>query len=957
MSLRSQIRRLSIKAIDEREFYPQQWLYDLLTREMIQPAIERSIKPEYKWDEATDLVVKGGRKLFAILIIIRHEELLTCFLDRENLQHHPLDSKLPLDEQDVREIIGELEDSDDIAREFCTSQWAFVSPVFGSNLSHRTLRNETILPFLLGSSSQAGKGASGEVDRVALHKAHQEIVPRSDREIVVVRKHIERDDTESDLSEATSNFRNEEEILSYLRALKHASIVELLASYTLKQEHYMLFPSADCDLEQAFRSGKFFDFSDRDIFHALCGLSSALKHVHVYSSERFRASMIGCHHDLKPKNILIIGRKFLLADFGLSSLKVREDSASMFKAGTMQYLAPECLSFTSESTSKNLIGRASDVWAFGAIASEILTFMVSGNDGVELFRSRRTKTLHDTWTVSQFHHGGKRCESVHEFLNGLQKSLDIPRRLLLKLIRSCLHISPDERPEASFLVNRLYEISESALLETCKNIMLQITESNITLQTRFTKDTLFLWTELSGLTDLNQAMSGIQWLVEASESQHEKMTAKIEDIMHDLNVAHEALQSPIISPVFAFLEASISELWSFLPEILRKQGRTILKVQFGELYTEALKSKNVSTVEQFGILAAMKDIEIHLEDSVLKDDHIAALNLSDATFEDAEQFGQTRLATIRRHLSEGVWKSKVLIEWIQYNASWAKDGHGDELLERVAAIASRVQQSPSEPDLNTLNCLGFYHAPEIWSIGLVFELPLVPSPPRASQLFQPRPITLRELIKVTSEGRASRPFLGSVFRLASYLTNSIVEYHTCGWLHKNVTAYNIIFFPTDLSPGALLSAFDTPYLIGFSHTRQSDEHAFTVGPPTDSGAMVYSHPRYLTHHQDWSRFRHEYDYYSMGIVLLELGMWRGITDWTLSDKWSRLNLNNEQRRQKILADVVPGLGARMGKVYRDSVVSCLEIIFEEDSTKRGVEHIVADFQRVVAVPLSTLLVV
>jgi len=125
----------------------------------------------------------------------------------------------------------------------------------------------------------------------------------------------------------TRELENEKMILRLLNQLHHRNIVPLLGSYTHREEHYFLFPCIDMDLKRFFRQQNRFGKFQRDFtfYSALRGLSSALSNTHLLRLNQeahgvdFEA--IGYHHDIRPANILVNGRTFILADFGLVNLK------------------------------------------------------------------------------------------------------------------------------------------------------------------------------------------------------------------------------------------------------------------------------------------------------------------------------------------------------------------------------------------------------------------------------------------------------------------------------------------------------------------------------------------------------------------------------------------------------------------------------------------------------------
>lgn len=145
-------------------------------------------------------------------------------------------------------------------------------------------------------------------------------------------------------STGSEDFQRECRVLSYLNCLDHPNIVELLGSYTHNGIHSLIFSVAEYDLDKLLEMTHLSNFkSQSDYLFASSGLASALKMLHSFSSKTLDVSLIGCHHDLRPSNILVKGRQFLLADFGLTTLKnIAEGSRTTRKPGDSRYLAPEC---------------------------------------------------------------------------------------------------------------------------------------------------------------------------------------------------------------------------------------------------------------------------------------------------------------------------------------------------------------------------------------------------------------------------------------------------------------------------------------------------------------------------------------------------------------------------------------------------------------------------------------
>ncbi|KAM6513271.1 hypothetical protein FALCPG4_015714 [Fusarium falciforme] len=128
--------------------------------------------------------------------------------------------------------------------------------------------------------------------------------------------------------------------------------------------------------------------------------------MHNFTSEAMDLSLSGCHHDLAPRNILIHGETFLLADFGLSTFRnAEEDSLTTFKEVRGSYIAPESQVLRNGHVDSEKISRPSDIWSFGCILSEVLTHMVLGPAGVKQFRDKRKIQVTPEIEWFRFHKG------------------------------------------------------------------------------------------------------------------------------------------------------------------------------------------------------------------------------------------------------------------------------------------------------------------------------------------------------------------------------------------------------------------------------------------------------------------------------------------------------------------------------------------------------------------------
>ncbi|KAL6832824.1 prion-inhibition and propagation domain-containing protein [Trichoderma camerunense] len=272
----------------------------------------------------------------------------------------------------------------------------------------------------------------------------------------------------------------------------------------------------------------------------------------------------------------------------------------------------------------------------------------------------------------------------------------------------------------------------------------------------------------------------------------------------------------------------------------------------------------------------------------------------------------------RRVQAHHVTAGDVLIEWVDYDR--------EEIEERVVHVRrmddlARMMHSASEchPDLHSIDCLGYTDDAANNRYGLVYKAP-------ASSHS-----TLKTLI---SSADLKTPDLDDRIRLAQTLAVAVWSLHSLDWLHKSICSSNIVFFPSafstsGLSPtasAALVPDISLPYLSGFGASRPELDIALSVIPRNPSIEDLHRHPASLRGRPHIKPF----DIYSFGLVLLEIGLWKVL------QTYYKAHYTAERWRDKVvLAVLVPGLGSKVGKRYREVVEMCLRVDEEMSSSEAG----------------------
>ncbi|KAK4194695.1 hypothetical protein QBC40DRAFT_318763 [Triangularia verruculosa] len=113
--------------------------------------------------------------------------------------------------------------------------------------------------------------------------------------------------------------------------------------------------------------------------------------------------------------------------------------------------------------------------------------------------------------------------------------------------------------------------------------------------------------------------------------------------------------------------------------------------------------------------------------------------------------------------------------------------------------------------------------------------------------------------------------LTSVVKLAKQLVRSVSFVHTCDLVHKNIRPDNILLFPTPHSSQRPLELGEA-YLVGFSQFRGINSETGKFGD-TAWHRNLYRHPA-RQGHGILDRYVMQHDIYSLGVCLLEIGIWQ-----------------------------------------------------------------------------------
>ncbi|KAI0376339.1 hypothetical protein F5Y04DRAFT_285987 [Hypomontagnella monticulosa] len=301
---------------------------------------------------------------------------------------------------------------------FMDAQWALLSPFLGSPMNDVLLYNfsaEVILPIFNDSSIRprdVKMSRCSNVRKVKIKPQHHSFGGSEDESYFALKELR---------SHRISDFRREVAALSPYAASSGSHIVKLLVAFKHGTSFYLLFPWAEGGSLRSFwkeNPNPVLNSSLLEWIAEQClGIAIALRGIHGGHRPAGTSNWSinnepgvpynGRHGDIKPANILLFGEEggnsalvWKLSDFGLAKL---HNPRSKHGAGrpigfSPTYRAPEL-------DIKGTIDSAYDIWSFGCVLLELLTWLLQGWEGVNTFASSRVsppRAKHQGWKDDGF---------------------------------------------------------------------------------------------------------------------------------------------------------------------------------------------------------------------------------------------------------------------------------------------------------------------------------------------------------------------------------------------------------------------------------------------------------------------------------------------------------------------------------------------------------------------------
>ena len=253
----------------------------------------------------------------------------------------------------------------------------------------------------------------------------------------------------------------------------------------------------------------------------------------------------------------------------------------------------------------------------------------------------------------------------------------------------------------------------------------------------------------------------------------------------------------------------------------------------------------------------------------------------------------------------------VLVEWRYYDKAntITKQREAEDQAFKLARDLS-IENKPSS--LRALHCVGLVQDSDCKRFGFLFGIP-----PRSDVTKKPLPLHL--YLKDASHwgSPAVLPTFSQRIKLAQSLAVFLWELHSAGWLHKSFHSGNILFFCERFTKAVSVVA---PFIGGFEVSRPDADGQLSLDV-AGSEFDIYKHPELRDPSNDVQgrpTFERRHDVYSLGLILLEIGLWKPLCSFY---KESSTPLQTAQRLIRVAQANLPH---QMGDFYLEAVLSCLD---------------------------------
>ena len=294
---------------------------------------------------------------------------------------------------------------------------------------------------------------------------------------------------------------------------------------------------------------------------------------------------------------------------------------------------------------------------------------------------------------------------------------------------------------------------------------------------------------------------------------------------------------------------------------------------------------------------------------------------------------------------------------VEYRRYTRTDEYDIGYLNSVVHYSAEILAAADPCTMHVLCCQGYVHRPDLRQFQTILKFPPGMGSPR----------TLRDLL--LDPDPQIEPSITSRVQLCKQIATAALYTHTASLVHKAIQPDAILLLKKidsesphqDGGTTSLKTApLGVPFLTGFGQARQETPDTYSsLRESTNWEQDLYSHPS--RQGQPTAKYTMAHDIYSIGVILLEIGLWRsfvvwnGFNDFTIDEAvlgggkaTFRRMKERKPRAGEELKKLYEGLAAQelpnvMGERFCEVVLRCLGAVeggLDEAVAERG--HIETD---------------
>lgn len=256
-------------------------------------------------------------------------------------------------------------------------------------------------------------------------------------------------------------------------------------------------------------------------------------------------------------------------------------------------------------------------------------------------------------------------------------------------------------------------------------------------------------------------------------------------------------------------------------------------------------------------------------------------------------------------------------------------------IRRTVRDVALILREAEPSTMGVLRCQGFRHDSQHNRFELHFSVPHGVENPRS----------LRDMLKDRKyqDVGAVHP-LNHRLDLAKKLASAVFLIHSGDFVHKNIRPENIIIFEPCVSVGSNVDAelmkyrqfpraLGTPYLVGYDGVRKVDAMSDLIAIDDPQKSIYLSPERHRLKIGD--EFIMQHDVYSLGVVLLEIALWKDLSNHASSVGkvlWHRQGvLKSASLHENLISLAKTRIPRYLGQRYTDAVIACLTGLKDVDN--------------------------